>query len=274
MRIRRVLVGTDLTERCDEAIVRGHHIAQQSGAELVVGHVLFAQIGNHPLFPQLYEEEAVSVACAGERVADLLAARVSQLTGRGADDFVTLIDQGEAASALTDQVVRTESDLIVVMADRDGENTPATVSRDLARTVTCSVLVVGDNVSDGTAIVVLQEDLELVSGLVKAAQVIAAKPPVQIDVVLLVSDPEGEATPLTARIDRLAQELGVRLEPWFARVTDTALLTRAACNPSVGLLVLAAPPPQALTIGRSSPLDDIVRLSHASILLVRPSTSS
>jgi len=270
MRIRRVLVGTDFSERCNEAIVRGHQIAERTGAELVVGHVLLAQIGNHPLFPQMYEAEAVSVATAGERVADALAERVATLTGRSPDGFVTLIDQGDAASVLTEQAARTETDLIVVMADQEREGSGATVTRDLARDVSCSVLVVGDNVSDGVAIVLLQEELDLLPALVQAVRAIAPGLPSRIDVVLLMSDREAEATPLTLRVEAHSAALGVVLEPWFAGVTDTALLTRAATNPSVGLLVLAAPAPDALVVGRTSPLDDLVRLSHASILLLRP----
>jgi nucleotide-binding universal stress UspA family protein len=272
--IKTVLVGTDLSERCDQAILRGSDIAKSTGAELVVGHVLFAQMGNHPLFPQLYEEEAVSVATAGERIADALANRVAELTGRNPDDFVTLIDQGDAASVLIEQAKRTEADLVVVMAEQDREGSGTRVTRELARSVSCSMLVVGDNVSEGVAIVVLQEEVELVTYLVEALRSITPRLPARIDVVLLMSDPEGEATPLTDQLRAQSAELGVVLEPWFAGVTDTALLGRAATNPSVGLLVVSAPIPNALVKGLTSPLDDIVRLSHASILLLRPPSSA
>src|SRR5689334_13881649 len=92
MQIRTILVASDLTERGHPAIVRGAELATTHGAKLVVCHVVPAQAGSHPLFPQQYIVDATSAASLDQRIADTLSQLVTSLTSRPPDAFDILID--------------------------------------------------------------------------------------------------------------------------------------------------------------------------------------
>src|SRR5213075_2067089 len=126
MRVRTLLVGTDLTERANQAIYRGHQVALANGAKLVVCHVGPGHVGSHPLFPQRHQEEVVSAAAAEEGIAEAVSLRVTEVTGRTPEQFDVVVDHGHVAAVLTEQASRIEADLIVVMSDsseRDGGGT-------------------------------------------------------------------------------------------------------------------------------------------------------
>jgi hypothetical protein len=282
MMVRTVLVGTDLSDRADHAIVRGHELAEASGARLVVCHVGPPQLASHPLFPQYHQDDIVAATGRDADVAETVSARVVELTGRSRDIFEVVVDQGSAARALCDQSTRVSADLIVVMADRDTDDRHATVTRDLARGCACSVLVLGDANSDGNtnggeessaagvAVVALEGEVDLIPELVSAAVQVSPSRPSEIDVVLWVGEHDVLASSITAQLANASRELGIGLAPWFASVKDTSILmAEAARHPSIGLLALTAPAPADLAKGASSPIDDLLPEARCSILLLR-----
>jgi nucleotide-binding universal stress UspA family protein len=291
MVVRTLLVGTDLSERADRAIVRGHELAQAGLARLVVCHVGPSRLAAHTLFPQKHVDDIAAVTELDAELAEIVSSRVVQLTGRQPDAFEVVLDQGSPARALCEQSARVSADLIVVMADRVSEDGDGLVTRDLVRGCGCSVLILGGGpksnrngeppanrarvlrpVRDtpGVAIVALEGEISLIPDLVEAARFVAPSPPEEIDVVLWVSEQDVEASSVTRELDAHARKLGVRLSPWFAQVRDTSLLmAQAAQDPSVGLLVFVAPLPSNLVRGTSSPIDDVLPEATSSILLLR-----
>src|SRR5260221_13857400 len=189
MHLRTVLVGTDLTEQSDQAIVRGHQIATANEAKLVVCHVGPGHVGSHPLFPQRHQDDVVSATNLEEQIAETVSLRASEVTGRP-DQFDVVVDHGDAAAVLTEQASRVGADLIVVMADASEPGSDGTVTRDLARTSPCSLFVVGEGSGTGVAVVALEDEVEVITELVSAARSMLASVPARIDVILFVDDPE------------------------------------------------------------------------------------
>ena len=269
MRVRTILVGTDLTEQGDQAILRGHQIATANEAKLVVCHVGPGHVGSHPLFPQRHQDDVVSAANVEERIAEAVSLRAAEVTGRNPEQFDVVVDHGDVAAILTEQASRVGADLVVVMADRSEPDGAGTVTRDLARLSPCSVFVVGKGSGTGVAVVALEDEVALVPALVSAARSMLASLPSKIDVVLFVSNREMSASRLTERIRDQGVPMGVDLVPWFAQIGDTSLLTRAVDDAKLGLVVMAAPVPDDLAAATSSPLDDALSAIQSSVLLLR-----
>src|SRR5258708_1314426 len=241
MRVRTVLVGTDLTDRSDRAIARAHQLAAANEAKLVVCHVGPGHVGSHPLFPQRHQDDVVSATNLEEQIAETVSLRASEVTGRSPDQFDVVVDHGDAAAVLTEQASRVGADLIVVMADASEPEGAGTVTRDLARTSPCSLFVVGEGSGTGVAVVALEDEVEVITELVSAARSMLATVPSRVDVILFVDDPALSPARITERIGDQAAKMGVALVPWFAEIGDTSLLTRAVDDPSLGLVVMAAP---------------------------------
>ncbi len=268
MRIETLLVGTDLTDRADQAILRGHQLATTNDAKLVVCHVGPGHVGSHPLFPQDHQADVVSAADLEERIAELVSARTVEVTGRSPEQFDIVVDHGDVALVLTEQASRTNADLIVVMADA-GPDGAGTVARDLARSSSCSVYVVGERSGAGVAVVALENELDAVPELVSAAGSALASLPAKVDVIVIVDDRQASTSRISQELGDRAAQIGIALVPWFAEISDTALLTRAVHDASLGLVVMAAPVPDDLTVATSSPLDEALSAITSSVLLLR-----
>src|SRR5689334_17060348 len=186
MRIRTLLVGTDLTERANQTIDRGHRLATANEAKLVVCHVAPGHVGSHPLFPQLHEQDVVSAASLEEEIAEAVSLRVAEVTGRSSDEFDVVVDQGDVAAVLADQASRVGADLIVVMDDRTEPDRAGTVTRDLARADSCSILVIGEGSGTGVTLVALEDEVELIPELLSGARSVLASLPDKVDVILFV----------------------------------------------------------------------------------------
>ena len=269
MLLTTLLVGTDSTPRSDPAILSGHRIAGASGARLVLCHVAPAQLGSHPLFPQLYEAEALSALDWDQRIGDAISSRVVELTGRTPDDFHVVIDQGDVATVLSEQASRLRAELMVVM---DQSENPRTVTRDLARSSPCSVLAIGASTGTRVAVSLLQEELALVPELIDAARTVLALFPSEIDIIVTTQQVSGTSA-VHDEMARYGAELGLTLVPWFATVDDTSTIARAAADPSHGLVALAAPVPEKLTAASSSPLDDVLPVARCTLLLLRTTSA-
>jgi nucleotide-binding universal stress UspA family protein len=269
MRVRTLLVGTDLTERANQALYRGHQLATANGAKLVVCHVAPGHVGSHPLFPQRYQDEAVSAAGLDEGIAEAISLRTAEVTGRSPDQFDVVVDQGDVALVLSEQASRVGADLIVVMDDRSEPDRAGTVTRDLARTSSCSVFVIGRGSGTGVTLVALEDEVELIPELVSAARSVLASLPSQVDVILFADDPELSPSRIAERVADLGAQTGVVLVPCFTRMDDTSLLTRAVDDASLGLVVMAAPVPDDITAGAAGPLDEALSAIRSSVLLLR-----
>ena len=269
MVVRTVLVGTDLTERSDQAILRAHRIATANEAKLIVCHVGPGHVGSHPLFPQHHQDDVVSAASLEERIAEAVSSRAAEVMGCSPEQFDVVVDHGDVATVLIEQASRASADLMVVMADASEPDDPRTVTRDLARASSSSVFVVGEGSGTGVAVVALENEVEVIPELVSAARTVLSSLPSRIDVILFVDDPELSTSLITQRIADQAAKIGLALVPWFAQIGDTALLSRAVDDPSLGLVVVAAPIPDDPGSATSGPLDDVLSTIRSSVLLLR-----
>jgi hypothetical protein len=268
MRVRTVLVGTDLTERDDKAISRAHQLAVANEAKLVVCHVGPGHVGSHPLFPQRHQDDVDSAANLEGTIAEAVSLRAAAVTGQSPEQFDVVVDHGDVAAVLSEQATRMGADLIVVMSDRAENGDAGTVTRDLARMSPCSIFAVGEGSGTGVAVVALEDEVDLVPELVSAARSTLASVPSQLEVILFVH--RREATPrISERIADQAVQMGVALVPWFADIGDTSLLTRAVEDASLGLVVMSAPVPDDLTATTSSPFDEALSSIRSSVLLLR-----
>jgi len=219
-----------------------------------------------PLFPQHHRSEVMAGAYRDQEIADLLSAEVMDLTGRSGDDFEVVVERGDFAAAMCSQSDNVAADLVIMTADRR----EATITRDLARGCSCSILALAEGEGAGMAVIVLEDDAQLIPDLVAAALQVAPRRPHHVDVVLALSERDVSASAIADQLRQHGRALGIELLPWFVGVNDASLLmTHAARDPSLGLLAIGAPAPANLARGASSPIDDLMPEANCSILLLR-----
>ncbi len=114
MTLRRVLVATDLSEFADEALRQAHELASTDKVALAVCHIVPREVFVHPLFPQRGSDEVLNVPEARKRVADAVAERVRQVTGRTTGTFETFIEEGSPSAGIVRVAEDWKTDRIVV----------------------------------------------------------------------------------------------------------------------------------------------------------------
>jgi nucleotide-binding universal stress UspA family protein len=111
---QKVFAATDLSEAASEAIRQADEWARAVGAELVVCHVMPSPLGVNMLFPQLNAQIAIDLPARRERVIERLTAIMSNVTGRAADGYAVMVDDGHPAAVIVDKAERYLADLIVI----------------------------------------------------------------------------------------------------------------------------------------------------------------
>jgi nucleotide-binding universal stress UspA family protein len=257
-----ILVGTDLTEQSLPAIVRGVELARASGARLIVCHAADRVLPVNPLFPH---ETGANIAAATD-IEQLVVDAVTQQV-IDATDFTTfdvVVDIGEPSDVICAQAHKFGADLVIVTADRPGVGA---VARDLS-TSPCSVLVLGSSTGTAAAIVTLESEVQWVAQLAEAVRGVVVHPVSKFLGILWADSAERKA-PLLGELDRLGQEFGVPVVPWFADLGEPSALARVARDPEIGIVALAVPEPDRIVERRASPLDDGFEGATASFLIVR-----
>jgi nucleotide-binding universal stress UspA family protein len=139
-----MLVATDLSAPADEAVRQAHEWATALGAELVVCHVVPARYLANPLFPQRNENDSLEAVEFERRAAELVTARVSELTGRSPEDFRLSMDIGRPEAGILRAATSLRVELIVI--GNRGETgldrvLLGSVSERVVQHAHCSVLV-------------------------------------------------------------------------------------------------------------------------------------
>jgi nucleotide-binding universal stress UspA family protein len=274
LKIRTLLVATDLSERSHPAIVRGAELATRHGARLVVCHIVESQVATHPLFPQRHQAELMSGASLDENIAEMVSALVARLTARTSMGFDVVVDRGEPAKVLTVQAARISADLIVMMSDDPSAEREAKTTRNLARASSCSVLVLGEGSGQVAAVVALKSEGEVALELMEAVAAVSSPPPTKIVAILSMNDQADGAASLAVRLGQEAARMGVDVDTWFANVNEGSPLERATTDPSIALVACAAPLPTPLVAETSGPLDDAPPGARCSLLLLRTALAS
>jgi nucleotide-binding universal stress UspA family protein len=128
-----VLVATDLSESADEALRQADALARHAGGALRVCHVLPEMLRVRMLFPQLQLQDAYDIQALEREAADVVAARVRDLTGRSAADYAVEIDAGSPHAGILQAAERIQAGILVVG--------PGSVAERVARSAACHVLV-------------------------------------------------------------------------------------------------------------------------------------
>jgi nucleotide-binding universal stress UspA family protein len=152
-KVRQVLVATDLSAPADEAIRQAHAWATRSAGELLVCHVIPARHRANPLFPHRNEPDALSTVELESRVAELVATRVTEITGRQPDAFRIVIDVGRPEAGIIRAADTANVDLLVIGSRGDTgieRILLGGVSERVVRYAHCSVLVARPALTSGT----------------------------------------------------------------------------------------------------------------------------
>ncbi len=151
----KILIATDLSAPADEAIRQGHDLAVKFGAELAICHVIPGQYRAHPLFPQRTETDAIAAVDLEQRVAELVTARVSEVTGRSPDAFQVTIDVGRPEVGIINAAIDRNVDLIVLGCRGDtgiARILLGGVSERVVQYAHCSVLIARPASKRGTVL--------------------------------------------------------------------------------------------------------------------------
>jgi nucleotide-binding universal stress UspA family protein len=290
-----ILVGTDLSEPSDAAIVCAHSRAARVNAPLVVLHVLLYAPALTPLYPMEYFGTADQLLALEQKARQQLAERVQRLTGRGPDTCQVLVEFGHPYATIIERAEKLQTRLIVV-ANRGASGLErimlGSVAEKVVRHAHCPVLVMrpgndtgpvlaATDLSDaavpavktaaeeararGLRLYVLH-DLELWPGL---SSVMAPLGPVPFapdaDTVQKVRDAASDM--LAGVLERLNTEAEQRVT---MEGNPAAAILHAAEELGASIVVVATRGRTGLArLALGSVAETVVRHSHCSVLAVR-----
>jgi universal stress protein E len=128
-----VLVATNLSAACDEAVRQADALARALRAPLVACHVLPEVLQVRMLFPHLRERDGAGVARLEIDAAGVVRRRVVELTGRPPGECRVIIEHGSPHSGIIRQAETAGAAVTVVG--------PGRVAERVVRTVCCATLI-------------------------------------------------------------------------------------------------------------------------------------
>jgi nucleotide-binding universal stress UspA family protein len=292
---RPVLVGTDLSEPSDAAIVCAHTRAERANAPLVVMHVLTYAPALTPLFPMQYSGTAHQLVALEQQLRQELAQRVEQLTGRGPDSCQVIVEFGHPYAALIERAEKLQASLIVVanrgasalerlllgsvaekvvrhahcpvMVLRPGNDTgPVLAATDLSDAALPAVEAAAQEARQRGLRLTLMHDLDLWPGLSSAFAPLGPIPfAPDADTVEQVRQTAFNL--LSAILERLNVQGDVRVT---REGNPAAAILRTASELDASIVVIAARGRTGLArLALGSVAETVVRHNHCSVLAVR-----
>jgi universal stress protein A len=128
-----VLVATNLSAACDEAVRQADALARALHAPLVACHVLPEVLQVRMLFPQLRERDRAGAAQLESDAAWAVRQRIQDLTGRRPDECRVIVESGSPHAGILRQAEATGAGITVVG--------PGRVAERVVRTACCAVLI-------------------------------------------------------------------------------------------------------------------------------------
>ncbi len=140
---RPVLVATDLSGPADEALLQGHARAARTNCRLVVCCVVPNLVKDDPAVAPLNVQLASRTEPLRSQAAQTVVERVAAVTGRTADDFTLIVDDGVPASIIVHEAEALDAGLVVVGASgtTPSEDGLGHVAEAVIRHAHCPVLV-------------------------------------------------------------------------------------------------------------------------------------
>lgn len=142
---RKIFVGIDFSLGSDEALRQAHDRALSTGAKLAVCHIVPNELRSNLLFPHISRIAALKIPLEIERVAEMVSARVSDITGRTQAEFDLIVDDGTPYAAILTNAEKWLADLVVVGSHGTTSAADAllgSVTNKVIRYAHCPVLIV------------------------------------------------------------------------------------------------------------------------------------
>ena len=114
LRVRKILVATDLSDAADDALRQAHELAVSSGASFEVCYIVPNPMRSSPLFTHRQEAHETELASLLERASTEVGLRVATTTGREASSVSVLVDDGVPYARVVQLAEEHHIDLLVV----------------------------------------------------------------------------------------------------------------------------------------------------------------
>src|SRR5437764_11778615 len=111
---RKVFVAIDFSSSSDEALRKAHERAASAGAKLAVCHIVPNELRSNLLFPHISRIAALKLPLATKHIAEAASQRVTEITGRSAEDFELFVDDGKPQALIVARAEEWLADLIVM----------------------------------------------------------------------------------------------------------------------------------------------------------------
>ncbi len=290
-----ILVASDFSEASDEAMRQAQKWAERGGRELHALHVMPGGVPMHPLFPEMYQRDAIEVVKVEQDLAERLLERVQQCTEQALDPSRVQVDFGEPYAGIVRKAEEIGAALIVV----GGAGTTGlkrvflgSVAEKVLHNAHCSVLVARPS-SDGSVVLaatdlsdpalpavqsaarqakarglplVVMHNIDLWPVLVSGMALLGPIP-IAPDAASVAEQKADLLTIMQTQLERL--EISAQLEVTTEGNTAAAII-RTADSQHADLLVLASRGRTGLKrLALGSVVKEVVRYAHCSVLVVR-----
>src|SRR5215831_1889400 len=142
---KRIFVAVDFSTISDEALRQADKRQHPEGAQLAVCHIVPNDLRNDLLFPHISRIAALKIPLEMNQVADEVATRVMDLTGRAGGTFDVITDDGPPHALIVQRAEKWNADLIVMGShgqNSSGDAVLGSVTASVLRHAHSPVLIV------------------------------------------------------------------------------------------------------------------------------------
>src|ERR1051326_9083901 len=111
---QKLFVAIDFSPSSDEALKQAHERAVSTGAQLAVCHIVPNELRSNLLFPHISRLAALQFPLDMKQIADAASARVAEITGRSADEFELIVEDGTPQALILGTAEEWMADLIIM----------------------------------------------------------------------------------------------------------------------------------------------------------------
>src|SRR5437016_14518676 len=110
---RKLFAAIDFSPGSDEALREAHNRAQSTGSQWAVCHVVTNELRSNLLFPHISRIAALKFPLEEKKIAEAASVRVTEKTGRTAEEFELIVDDGTPQALILSRAEEWAADLII-----------------------------------------------------------------------------------------------------------------------------------------------------------------